>query len=278
MTRLVSEALHNPTGTMPIISHSAAVDMEGAILAAEVIASLLEPTSDEHFIDFVEQVTSYFRGKGGDEPSATSLKTADQIQAACDKLCAAKAKGKAPSAKSIAVPLRAVYDHARAVSLTGDPDRDWVTIRAVLESGDCPRLKEIGQEVRNIRLLERGTQLRQALALDWRTYGSYRSALAIVQAAFVQEHFAAAQRPETGVIVMNMHKAKGKQFDEVIVFEGWPKRAGRKIVANPDRIVRGNERTAEMTQARQNFRVSVTRARLQTTILTPKGDPCVLLF
>jgi len=37
-----------------------------------------------------------------------------------------------------------------------------------------------------------GTQLRQALAQDWRTFGSYRNALAIIQAAFVQEHFSTA--------------------------------------------------------------------------------------
>ncbi len=48
------------------------------------------------------------------------------------------------------------------------------------------------------------------------------NAHAIVQHAFVQEHFAAGGKSETGVIVMNIYKANGTQFDGVLNFEGLP--------------------------------------------------------
>ena len=278
MTRLVSDVFREPLRGLPSIQHHAAVDMEAAILAAEVIAYGLQshgtaPTPAE----FVALVASYFRGKGGDTPSKTSLQEASRILAAYQTANSRRAEGKDVPRRSVFLPIEAALQGLRTLTLTGDPGADWLTIRRHFADAGCRRLVEIATEVRNVRFLERGTQLREALSQNWRDTGRYTGALEIVRQAFIRDHFATNTKPETGVVVMNMHKAKGKQFDEVIVFEGWPKRAEGMIVANPDRIVRGNMRENVDDQARQNFRVSVTRAKRRTTVLTPRGDPCVLL-
>lgn len=278
MTRLVSDKLRVPFAGLPAINHSAAVDMEGPILAAEVIAFLLQQNRDPGtFGALIGLLCGYFHGRRGAAPTQNDMGEAKRFAAALAKWDQCLAAGKSLPGNSVLTSTKAVYGSALAVKLTGDPDKDWVAMRTVLEEGGCTRLQELAAEVRNVRLLERGTQLRQGLAQEWRDYGGYLNALSITRQAFVQEHFASAHKPETGVIVMNMHKAKGKQFDEVIIFEGWPTRSMGEIVANPDRIVQWNVATDQMTQARQNFRVSVTRAKTRTTVLTPKDDICVLL-
>lgn len=279
MTRLVSDILRAPFGNVPPIAHTAAVDMEGPILAAEVIAFLLQQRSHNGcFDEFIDVLCSFFDGRGGATPTKGDLEEAERLRSALGKWNGCLAKGKATPINSVLQATFAVHQAASAVVLTGQPDADWAAVRAVLEAGGCKRLKEVAQEARNVRLLERGTQLRQSLSQDWRETGGYKNALTITRQSFVQEHFAMAHKPEAGVIVMNMHKAKGKQFDEVIIFEGWPKRFKGEIVGNPDRIVSGNVKSGPMTQARQNLRVSVTRAKIRTTIMTPKDDPCVLLI
>ena len=66
---------------------------------------------------------------------------------------------------------------------------------------------------------------------------------------------------------MTIHKSKGKEFDEVIVFEG--SRTGR--------LLRENAAPRDLEQARLALRVGVTRARQRTTILTPKWASSALL-
>ncbi len=212
--------------------------------------------------------------RGGDTPSKTHLAESARISAALDRAKQTHAIARQIQKNSLILPMLVTYKAARAIEPTGDPDADWLSVRVALDQGPCTRLKEVADEARSLRLLERGTQLRAALSETWSESLSYRDALETVRRAFVREHFASVWRPETGVIVMNMHKAKGKQFDEAIIFEGWPRSDTR---SNPDRIVRGNSRDHDLAQERQNFRVSITRAKTRTTILTPGPDPCVLL-
>jgi DNA helicase II / ATP-dependent DNA helicase PcrA len=279
LTRLVSDALREPLAGMPPIAHTAAVEMEGPILAAELLAYLLQQEEGSTAeLRCVELICGFFRGKHGDTPTKTDTTEADRIDIAYARCAEKEATGAAPPKNSLYHAIHATLREARTLTLTGDPDIDWITVRTVLEASACPRLREMASEVRNVRLLERGMQLRQALSNDWRANGAYPNALAITRTAFVQEHFASAFRPEKGVVVMNMHKAKGKQFDEVIIFEGWPVFNGNQISANPHRIVRDNRRTGDLAQARQTFRVSLTRAKQRTTILTPARDCCILLI
>ncbi|MEX2298435.1 MAG: hypothetical protein WD715_13550 [Dongiaceae bacterium] len=263
---------------MAAIQHSAFIDAEGAILAAEIIAFLLQPKAPkDDFKAFAQLVCNFYEGRGGSAPSKNHIGESTKIAIALDKAKRLQAESKQVNKKSLILPMHATYQAARGVKLTGDADADWRAIRAQLEDGGCKRLNEVADEARNLRLLDRGAQLRAALSENWRVSLSYVDALEIVRRAFVQEHFASGWRVENGVIVMNMHKAKGKQFDEVIIFEGWPQYKRRQIVANPHRIVRGNSRDQDLGQARQNLRVSITRAKSRTTILTPNADPCILL-
>ena len=279
LTRLVSDAFHSPPAEMARISHTAVIELEGAILAAEIIALLMQPDTDgrrfEHLIDLIQ---NYFLGKGGDTPTKAALAEANGIRKAYEEYLACRAAGKGLRRNSVLVQLLAVYDQTGELDFSGNPDNDWRAVRCLLENGTCARLKEIAKEVRNLRILGRGTQLRQGLSQDWRDNGAYRNALAVTQQAFMQDHFATKSKPEIGVVVMNMHKAKGKQFDEVIVFEGWPIKRKGQPPYNADRIVRFNSLDNADDHTRQNLRVSVTRAKRHATILTPKNDPCVLLL
>lgn len=278
MTRLVSDSLHHPPAKLSSIQHSAVIEAEAAILGAEIVALLMQPQINENHLDeFINLMCNYYRGKGGSEPTQGALREAEQIRRSYEEMLALRSKGKSPRANSIIIKTVAVYNQVRSLCFCGNPDVDWSLIRGTLERGVCTRLKEIAQEVRNLRLLQKGTQFRQELSHDWRENNAYVNALTITRKIYVQVYFDMSVKPESGVVVMNMHKAKGKQFDEVIIFEGWPIQHRGQILSNPDRIVRANSTERSNDPARQNFRVSITRSKRQTTILTPRNDPCVLL-
>lgn len=275
MMRQVSEVLSQ---TEPEIRHYAAIDVEGAMLAAEILAFLLQPKlPGEDICELLGLLGNFFRGKGGDTPTATAIEEVRRIERATEKVVECENTGKKLPKNSIVHLILAVYQKCRNLKFLGNPEKDWSTVRDILQDSECKRLSKVAEEARNIRLLGRGTQLREALSQAWRETGAYADALDIVKNSLAQEHFARSKKPETGISVMNMHKAKGHQFDEVIIFEGWPRRNRGIITSNSDRIVRGNKEENNSLYARQNLHVSITRAKSCTTIMTPKNDRCILL-
>ena len=269
MTRCVSDAFRTPPNKLQSIEHSVVIDLEAAILGYDIVAHLLQPKSSSSNDILVDLLCNYFEGRGGNKPFKKDLKESDSFREAHKRWKKSVLERKKIPGNSILIKPFSVCNTIWSLRLTGDPIQDWRTVCTNLERGECKRLQEINKDVRTIRLLERGTQIQTDLGEDWRQNGYYANALEIVRRAFVKEHFATKTKPENGVIIMNMHKAKGKQFDEVIIFEGWLKRKNR--------IVPGNDRMKVDKGVRQNFLVSVTRSRSRTTILTQKTDPCVLL-
>ncbi len=277
MMRNVSESLLSGSQTLPSIHNHAMIDMEGVVLSAEIIAFLLQPAeSSQDDAKFIKLINDFFLGRSGATPLKKYINESTKIIKALEELNNSRRTNNELPKRCIINPMLEVYNLCKSLNKTGDPYKDWIEIRNILDKGICKRLFQVAEESRNIRLLDRGTQLRDSLSRDWRENGSYINALKIVRQAFIREHFSTTIKPETGVIVMNMHKAKGKQFDEVIIFEGWPHKKNGIIITNPDRIIPGNKIENAGTNQKYNLRVSVTRAKLQTTIMTPENDICVL--
>lgn len=74
MTRSVSDYLRSEQGGMAAIQHSAYIDVEAAVLAAEIIAFLLQPKPlKSDFQAFVQLVRNFYEGRGGGSPSKTHI-------------------------------------------------------------------------------------------------------------------------------------------------------------------------------------------------------------
>jgi len=279
LTKKISDLFTQGLGKLPAIPHTAMIERDAAILSAHCIGNILEKRSlADNFERFVLQVASFYRGRSGDRPAKSHLATANSFVADLHKRHKLHSQGRALPANSKIRKMEQVYNEVLALSFTGDPQQDWVMVRKVFENGSCVQLKDIAVEARNLRFLDRGKQLRLLLSENWDGIATYPNAYDLTKEAFVQEHFANAEQPESGVVIMNLHKAKGKQFDETILFEDMPIFArDREIVRNSGRFVRGNKADDKLVQYRKNFRMAVTRSKYRTIVLTPNQDKSILI-
>jgi DNA helicase-2/ATP-dependent DNA helicase PcrA len=265
---VVSDFLNSTQRTtssqFPAISHDVALEMAGPSLAGIIIASLMERGSSEHEIavSLLYNLCDHLRGRSGGEAPKTNLDLSAALRG-----YAATGKVRGSTRQRIVNECFEIAARVYKIRFTGNPIDDWVSVRKMFEECDEEHLKQVGIDASYLRLLRRGAVLGSGLSTLWKTQLSYLGAGGLVRSALAQEHFATATTAWRGVHVMTIHKAKGKEFDEVIVFEGpfWGK------------FVRTGSTPKDIGQSRLTLRVAVTRARKLATIFTPERDACQLL-
>jgi DNA helicase-2/ATP-dependent DNA helicase PcrA len=247
------------------LSHEVALDTEGPALAAVVIAGLLEGGQTVEVVvhRLILDLCEHIRGRrGNNAPSRAHLELAEALRTYLESGVIRGPKRKALVAECLQIATKQL-----ATRLLGDPGEDWLVVRRELQTATAEVLQQVAEDAKYLRLLHRGASLRSRLSELWRTTGGYLGAASAVRDALLQEHFSASTKVWQGVHVMTIHKSKGKEFDEVIIYEG----------SHQGRIVRLNASDKDIAQARLALRVAVTRAMRHTTILSPKHDLCRFL-
>src|ERR1051325_7340622 len=257
----VSSYFSSDLDGLPELHHEVALDAEAPALAASVIAKTLEGDHDgERFAKAVlHQFCEYMRGrKGNDGPTKAELALGAAFLAC---LWTGNLTGKAR--KRVVDEITRICNARRGIVFSGDVEQDWLAVRRLFAGSSEQCVKDVAEHARYLRFLRKGTALRAALGDLWRR-GSYVGASAAVRDALLQEHFANATREWHGVHVMTIHKSKGKEFDEVVLYEG----------VYQGRFVRHGASNREVAQSRLMLRVAVNRARDRATIVTPTNPPC----
>jgi DNA helicase II / ATP-dependent DNA helicase PcrA len=188
------------------------------MLAADLIALLLEPPDpmESRGARVLEALGAFELGKS-EAATKGAITNAARFR---DLAIRTRAAGDA-ALRSLVIGrgVEELLQKAEQLTLSGDPLDDWLAIRRLLDESTRSEIKAVGKEARHMRLLHRGAQIESRLAEAWRSQGCYRNARSLLAAAVVEDQFTATTRPQRGVTVMTIHKAKGKEFDEVIVFE-----------------------------------------------------------
>lgn len=241
--------------TLPVIEHDVVWDAELSAAAAVVVASILEwPTgpAEETLARTLRVIAGYYKLKNAEEPTNAAAEHARKYDEAAAKV----ATGEGPRINA-AKALVAVYK--AGIDLVGEPVADWKAARWVLH--DISALNELFREARLVRLFRATDALASGLGERWLALSSYAGASELVKRILEQERLVAAERDPQGCILMNMHKAKGKEFDGVVLVEG----------AFKSSFFDERNEQPPFERSRRLLRVGLTRARTLVTIVRPQN-------
>lgn len=247
------------------VRHKLLFDEAESLLSARLAAFLLEPKNlarIEHDVaTSMEMIAAARRATGQARTEVAKL----QEQAIKIR------SGKALNIK-IAKALRGVITELNASAFTGDPAQDWLTVKYTLRATDQDELTRIANQLDFLVAFRRGHRISAGLAAEWLRDGAYTNARVALDQALAQEQIMDGVEAPTGLQVMNFHKAKGKQFDGVVIV-----REARRTNTGVDSSFVWRGDTPPYPKSRRVLRVGITRARSHTLLLDPLWPVCPLL-
>lgn len=251
--------------SFPKLEHDVALEKEALALSAILIAGLMEQGEADLIVlnRLINHLIDYIRGrKGSGKITQNDLGVSKALQQYIET---GKISGK--NRIEIVNECIRIAHQCTKLAFKGNPAIDWVAVRDLLMNSSSEIIKQSAQDAIYLRLLHKGSLLQAGLSDLWREKSKYDGAVLLVRNALLQEHFSSVKTIHKGIHVMTIHKAKGKEFDEVIIYEG---------IYN-GRIVPYKADKNDLYKSQLLLRVAVTRAMKHVTILTPANDKCVLL-
>ena len=243
------------------VEHDVLWDADLTAAAALVVASVLEWQShpkEAALGQTFDRIADYFDAKNAARASDTARQTSERYRTAADRA----RRGEAQRLKSAKV-LTASYNSG--LVLQGDPVQDWVHARDLLGVGKD--LSDLLANAKFVRLFRVTDEIGSRLASAWDLRGSYGRATDLVRRALQASMLQFNQRDPRGCVLMTIHKAKGKEFDGVLLVEGQQYQGD---------FFRDTDTEAQRAAARRLLRVGITRARHQVAIVRPQGAPALV--
>ena len=259
---IISRALNGDGKTKPI-RHRVLIDEASVLLSSRMVAFLLEPRRppDAELLDVAEGLelaAAVFRARGT-KGSLTQAQTLAGSAVQCRS-------GKMPKGNTVAAKLLGVLRSLRNHQFSGNPRQDWLEVRRILAESGATALRDIAHDAEQLVAFQRGRRISSSFTQRWQVMGNYQQARVALDAALAEEQILAGDAELHGIHVMTVHKAKGKEFDAVVVFDD----------PNSSPLLMPKDE-APYQRSRRLCRVAITRAKHHVVILTNRFSPSPLL-
>ena len=256
--KMLSHALRG-NESITEIPHRVQFDETATYLSSRLIAFLLEPKST---LDLSDIVVKALRIIGGLYRAKGNRSEWEKLE----RWCLAILASEKPNKNKMIPELKRIIEDINLNPFTGIPENDWTYVKKLLLNSSLKALVDLGKHAEYLMAFNRGRYISKGLSRKWQETGEYRNARGILDSAITETQIISENNNQDGINVMTIHKAKGKEFDCVILFHN--------PYSSP--FVRRDD-SAQLHKSRRLLFVGITRARNHTLILKDASQVCPIV-